>query len=130
MLGQEPRDEPTNTLVNRHACSPIKQVLGLRGAGVGKRHISRLVRAPYDSGFAAKRILDQANEVYHLDATTPAGQRLAQVSGLRRLPGIYIDLKLVAWGRPRPDALRHVISQYFPISSPTFYLLLYFCRRL
>jgi hypothetical protein len=53
-------------------------------------------------------------EVYPLDAATPAGQRLVQVTGLRRLPGIYVDLKLIAWGRPRPEALRHLISQYFP----------------
>jgi hypothetical protein len=51
--------------------------------------------------------------VYQLDAKSPAGKRLAQVSGLRRLPGIYVDLQLVAWGRPRPNALRQRLVQYF-----------------
>jgi hypothetical protein len=51
--------------------------------------------------------------VYQLDASSPAGRRLAQVTGLRRLPGIYIDLQLVAYGRPRPQALRQTIARYF-----------------
>jgi hypothetical protein len=44
--------------------------------------------------------------VYEVDAESPAGRRLAQVSGLPRLPGIYVDLELVAWGRPTIEELR------------------------
>jgi hypothetical protein len=51
--------------------------------------------------------------VHQLDAESPAGRRLAQVSGLRQLPGIYIDLELVAWGRPRPAALRKRLARYY-----------------
>jgi hypothetical protein len=50
--------------------------------------------------------------VFQLDAASPAGQRLAQVSGRPRLPAIYIDLELVAAGRPSAEQLRQAISQY------------------
>jgi len=47
--------------------------------------------------------------VYKVDAASPAGRRLAQFSDLPRLPGIYIDLQLIAWGLPAPEALRQAI---------------------
>ncbi|HEU4784276.1 MAG TPA: hypothetical protein VFS83_13125 [Ktedonobacterales bacterium] len=52
---------------------------------------------------------DYGFTVYSLDAGSLAGRRLRQVSGLPALPGIYVDLELVAWGQPEPETLRQAV---------------------
>jgi hypothetical protein len=50
--------------------------------------------------------------VFQIDAASPAGQRLAQVSGQPRLPAIYTDLELVAAGQPTEEELRQAIARF------------------
>jgi hypothetical protein len=52
---------------------------------------------------------DYGFTVYSLDADSPAGRRLRQVSDLPKLPGIYVDLELVAWGQPELEMLRQAV---------------------
>jgi hypothetical protein len=54
--------------------------------------------------------------VYALDADSAAGRRLRQVSGLPKLPGIYVDLELVAWGQPEPEMLRQAVIRGLRLS--------------
>jgi hypothetical protein len=50
--------------------------------------------------------------VYTLDAESPAGRRLAQVTGQPRLPAIYMDLELIASGRLTEEELRQTIAKH------------------
>lgn len=39
------------------------------------------------------------------------------MSGLPKLPGIYVDLELVAWGQPEPEMLRQAVIRNLPLSE-------------
>jgi hypothetical protein len=58
---------------------------------------------------------DYGFTVYPLDADSAAGRRLRQVSGLPTLPGIYVDLELVAWGQPEPEMLRQAVIRHLQL---------------
>jgi hypothetical protein len=58
-------------------------------------------------------------QFYTLDSTSPAGRRLAQVSSLPQLPGVYVDLELVAWGQPTRETLREGIMRRLAGPSQT-----------
>jgi hypothetical protein len=49
---------------------------------------------------------------FTVEASSPAGQRLAHVSGLPRQPGIYLDLRLVSFGMPVEADLRRALEDY------------------
>ena len=49
---------------------------------------------------------------FTLEASSPAGRRLAQVTGLPRQPGIYLDLQLVSSGTPIEADLRKALEEY------------------
>jgi hypothetical protein len=50
---------------------------------------------------------------YTVPGDSPAGRRLAQWSKLPFLPGIYVDMQLIAYGRPSEGHLRRAFEQRF-----------------